>query len=598
MATRPGRARTPLALLVALVALLAVWLARTAINAVPVYLGHDAAQYISRSRSVVESEPGEVGYLPVVPLVVRVARIAVDDVAAVELTMLGLVVLLAVSFGVFIRGRLKSPIAEACGAAAFALSPMVAEAVGWYGAGTLLGLALLTLALRPLDNALREPSPRNFGIAGALFGAIALTHPFWAVVAAQVVVLAGLSFAVGSVVAPDTFGSLPIRRFTFGLGCAAAAALAALAFVRSFYERLDYSVSLDPSAAGLRLVKDFALRDAPWFGVVLVVGTMGAVAVGKRLNGQVGLRLGVWTACVAAVIVADLVFLQGASDYTTRILYALPLVAGVAVAACVAVLRAVSGRELVGAVGAAALVGLFAWGFDHRLDVAVPYYNTTSDAELRALYFLKNDGGSVLIATRNLVQHDYHRALITAIARRPAPGPLPPPGTPSPEQVERAADVGRLMAGTDILRIGDIELATSPDGAQPVEVALMVGPARRPVALLEGVDARDALSAVAAEGAVLIPARPGNAVRPLAEIGLVDLRNEGGTIAISARGQSPSGATPRRLTQDEIFRRRGITSVLSFTNTELHRSMSRRPCLTPAYANAEVTVWRVDCADA
>ena len=597
MPTRLRRARTPLALLVAIVALLTLWLTGKAINGVPVYLGHDAAQYISRSRSVFESEPGEVGYLPVVPLVVRVMRSLVDDISAVELTMLGLVVLLAVSFGVFIRGRLGSPVAEATGAAAFALSPMVAEAVGWYGAGTLLGLALLTLALRPLDDAIREPSPRRFAVAGALLGAIALTHPFWAVVTAQVVVLAWLSFALGSVVAPTAFGSVPIRRFAIGLGCAAMAAVVALAFARSFYEQLDYSISLDPSTAGLRHLRNFALRDATWFGLVIVVGIAGAVALGKRLNGDVGMRLGVWTASVATVIVGDLVFLQGASDYTTRILYALPLVAGVAVAVVVAAIRTAARREVAGVAAAVALVAVCAWIFDHRLAVAVPYYNTTSDDELHAVYFLKNDDGSVLIATTDLVRHDYHRALITAIARRAAPGPLPPPGSPSPEQIERAADVGRLLAGTDLVLIGDIEVAASPDGTQPVEVARMVGPARRPVAILEGVEAGNALAPFVTEAGVVIPAGPAVVVRPLRDSGLLDVSVRDGTVTVALPGQAVSRAEPSRIEQREILGRRGITSVLTFAGTELHQWMSVRPCLIPAYANGEVTVWRVDCGD-
>ena len=574
MPSRLGRALTPLVAALPAAAV-AAWLTRQAVHAVAVYLSVDASVYLSRSRSVFRTEPGEVGYLPAVPLMVRIARGVAGDLSALRITMYALVILLAIAFAVFARDRLAAPAPVAVGAAAMAFSPMVAEAVGWYGAGMLLGLALLVVALRPLDAAFRNPAPRPFVLAGLALAAIALTHPFWLLVAAQVVAVAWLGFAALSVWRPDG-NAMPLRRTAIGLaGIAALGGLGVLARA-GFYSDLDYATSIRPSTAGLRLLMDFALRDARWFGIVIVAGIVAAAVVGGRT--------GVWAAAATVVVLADLVLLHGTADYVTRVLYALPLLSGIAVAALVAIAGA--RNQWLGIGVAVVLLAVCATIFRDRLDVAVPYYNRLTDGQRHAVQFLKNRDGAVLVATFDPEMADYYSAVIDGIAARSAPRPLPPAGDPSPLQVERSTDVSRLLSGPELLAFGPIDVAVTPTGA---EVAVVAGAVRHRVATVDGVDAH---TATVRDGAVLIPGTTEATLHRLASPVTLDIEQTPDGLLFRA---DQLATAPRVVSQSELFARRRITSVVSFTGTELHRSMGSRRCLTPGYANAEVTVWDVDC---
>ena len=542
----------------------------------PVYLGFDASNYLSRSRDVFGGEQGEVGYLPAVPLLVKLARGITGDLSAVRITMYVLVVLLAVAFAVFLRGRLTSPLAVAAGASAFALSPMVAEAVGWYGAGMLLGLALLTAAAPVFDAAFRHPRPQRFVFAALALVVIALTHPFWLVAAAQVVVVAWLVFVALARLRPSPEYALSIRRTAVGLAAAAVVGSIGILLRGEFYSRLDYSTTIRPSTDALHLILDFALRDARWFGVVILAGLAAAIVVGGRV--------GVWTASVAVVILADLVLLRGTPDYVTRILYVLPLVSGVGVAALVTVARE---RHLAAGVAVAlALSAVSVAIYRDRLDVAVPYYNRVTDGERHAVQFLKNGTGAVLVGSTDPAVQDYYGAVIDGVSARSAPRSLPPPGVPSPQQVERAADVSRLLAGSEILSFGPVEIALEQDATEPAEVAVFVGSVWRPVA---HADPEAGRAASVRDSGILIP----GTVRPLssAPLDIVITPTQDGTLI---RTTEPA-SSPVSLTGEMLFARRGITSVLTFAGTPVHRSMEDRPCLTPVYANAGATVWEVRC---
>ena len=604
------------------------------------YLGRDAGEYLARSHRIFGNEHGEAGYLPVVPLLVRVARVAFDDLTSVRVTIVVLVALIAVAMTYAVGERLRSRPAAFVGAVAAGLSPLVAEAVGWYGAATLLSLALLAAVLRPLDELFRRPAPRPLAVSVVLAALLALTHPFWLVVAGQVAVVAWALFAGGSALAPRSVPSVARGRGALALAIVAGAALAAVLAARAFYSALHYSTQIEPSTRSLGLLTDFAFRDARWVGVVVGALAVVAVPVGRRAAGEDGARLGVWATALAVVVLADLVLLSGSPEYTTRILYALALVAGLAFATVVALPR----HRALTAVTVATVLGVVAVVFDRRADVAVPFYNRVTDDELHALYFLKHTPrpGAVLVATSDVDERRYFGAMIAGLARRAAPLPLPPAGVAGDLQLYRAIDVGRVLAGDEILILGPAELARLAEPGQPARLAMVVERARADVLEIEGV-APAPSDAGAAAGPIVAPLVPDRTVllKLLPELETfswrldvltpdharlvvrngrrseaADLRLSGAQFA-GAPGRrdadapitvtAPNAALSvfaadddgivARFTAPDLMRRRGLGHVLALTRWHEYGLVARRPCLDPAYANAEAAVFvlRSDC---
>ena len=91
------------------------------------YLSADAGHYLADADAVFGNGVRQSRHLPVFPVLLGVLRLATDDLGAVVLGMAAIVLVLGSGFYFFIRGRLRAPVAEMVGVAAFALGPVIAE---------------------------------------------------------------------------------------------------------------------------------------------------------------------------------------------------------------------------------------------------------------------------------------------------------------------------------------------------------------------------------------------------------------------------------------------------------------------------------------
>lgn len=377
------------------------------------YLNGDGGHYLADASALSGHGVRALGHLPVFPgLLFVIHRVVRNSLVALDVAMGLVVVGLSGAFYVFIRGRLANRWAEVAGTILFALSPLLAEGVAWYGASMLLGLALSLVAMRYIDTALNAPRVRTAVLAGTVSGAVALTHPFSllflfeaAALAVGMRAVAGVVIARRAALAPRTLAP----RVAAGAAIAVCVAVAVFAG-RFFYASAQNPVSISIDFSRLKLLFSWALRDDTplWlalFGAVLVV-----IPAGWWLARERGLHLGIWLTAVTAVSLGNVVLMTGAGDYVTRNFYALPIVLGGTFALLVAVLVKATSvlatrrpvlRRVSVAVPVAVALTAAAHAYTSHLAVAVPYYNTVTSDEYAAITWLQEQHGTVVVTDKD-----------------------------------------------------------------------------------------------------------------------------------------------------------------------------------------------------
>ena len=377
------------------------------------YLNGDGGHYLADASALSGHGVRALGHLPIFPGLLLVIHMVVrNSLVALDVAMGLVMVALSGAFYLFVRGRLGNRWAEVAGTILFALSPLFAEGVAWYGASMLLGLALSLVAMRCIDTALSAPRIRTTVLAGAVSGAVALTHPFSLLFLFEAAVLAVGMRVVAAVVIARSAAFAPravAPRIAAGAAIAVCVAVAVFAG-RSFYTSAQNPVSISIDFSRLHLLFSWALRDDTplWlalFGAVLVV-----LPAGWWLARERGLHLSIWVTAVAAVSLANVVLMTGAGDYVTRNFYALPIVLGVTFAMLVAVaVKATSIlaarrpvlRRVVVAVPVLVALAAAAQAYAGHLAVAVPYYNMVTGDEYAAITWLHGQHGTVVVTDKD-----------------------------------------------------------------------------------------------------------------------------------------------------------------------------------------------------
>jgi hypothetical protein len=446
------------------------------------YLSADAGHYLADAAAVFGEGVRENRHLPVFPALVGVLRWVAGDFGAVLLGMAAVVVVLLVGFYALVRGRLGSPLAEAAGAAVFILAPVVAEGVAWYGASMLLGLGLALVAMRLVDEAIGDPSPRRVVAAGVACGLVGLTHPLPFALLAQVAAVV----AVVALVRAGRGGRAGVRRLGLAVAGVAAVTAAVVAPALPFYTRLQAPVSVSFNPGRLATLPDWAFREDPrlWLPLLLAAAVV-LVPGGRALGGERGLRLGLWGAAVAVVSVANLLLGGGHESYTTRYAYALPIAIGCGVAVVVALLlRPGAGGRPVGravvalvAVTVVAVVARTGDSYLRRLDVAIPYYNLLTEAEHEAIRWLAGREGTVAVSPKggDKVAGTLYAWMIEGLADMRAIGTAEGFVNLLEEATVESLDVERLVAGSAVLESGRVRLSASEGTAAPIEIHGLVG---------------------------------------------------------------------------------------------------------------------------
>lgn len=442
-------------------------------SVVPIYLPGDAGHYLADADAVFGDGVRESRHLPLYPMLLGALRLVVGDLEAVTLGMAFVIVLLALGFYTFIRGRTGSPVAELVGTAFFVASPLIAEGVGWYGASMLLGLALSLFAMRWIDEAMSRPSRRRVVVAGVTSGLVGLAHPLAFALLAQV---SALVLTVLAIRALRRAPSGAAKRSVLFRHAAPAGAVAAIAAVLAsaqlgFYSDLQSPVSVDFDPARPAAVWRWAFReDAALWALVVVLGAALLVPGARRLTGEAGLRFGLWSAVVGAVALGNIAVGGGQPSYTTRNIYALP----VALAATVAVVVALASRLPPGTpsrwraathvlVALVVLVSGVRVGQAHlaRLDVAIPYYSSLSPLELDAIAWLQGRRGTVAVTAKGGDKNagTLYAWMIEGLARMRAVGT----GDAFLALLERARqdslDVERMVSGSAVTESASLRVS-------------------------------------------------------------------------------------------------------------------------------------------
>ena len=476
---RIGDLASPVVLVAAVIAIVAM--VDAAIRSVPVYLTPDAGHYLEDARALFGDGSRDNRHLPLFPFVLGVIGWFSDDLVALQVTITLVLTAAVAAFVVFIRGRLGSRLGESVGAVVFALSAVYAEAIGWYGGAMVLGVVFAAVAMRALEALFREPQPRRAVIAGVAVGTVGLTHPFWVLVTAQASALVLLASALHALVTRRARGDRVVHHLSC-LALAACAALVVMLPVRRFYVEVQNPVELSVSTTNLGLLENWAFREFPPFGVVVLVGLLCLIVAARRLAGDAGARLALWATSIAVVVLVNLVVVSGDPTYTNRILYAVPLLSGTAVAALMAWIvsatDAVAGRRFALVVAAAltVIVCLTAGQmFDERLDAAIPYFNHVAQLELEAVNALRDDEGAVLVAPRS--DDDAYAAglyawMFEGLLRRRAIGPAYAGVNLFARGISESDDAARIVAGAEVVERGSVQVGRSPGTGVPAHISV------------------------------------------------------------------------------------------------------------------------------
>jgi hypothetical protein len=451
------------------------------------YLNSDSGHYLADSDALFGHGVRELRHAPLFPFLVGLTRLLVtDDLLAIKVSIAFVVALLVGCFYFFIRGRTGSMPGDLAATGLFALAPTTAEAVGWFGGASLLGIALSLIALRLIADLLADPAVWRSVAAALAVAGVVLSHPFSVGFLFETTV-AYLAFRlVRQVIRSRSLApALKPRLRTMGLlGIAVLGGLLALATARKFYDFIQNPLSVAPAPHQLDQIWAWAFRDDPFTWLVLLGASVLIVPLAHRTAGERGLDMGLAVTALNAIALLNMTFLQGNLSYVTRNLYFTPIaiaatlgVGATAMARAAAWVRPRSGAFRAFAAGAPiALVVLVAapatLAFADRLDVAVPYYNTIDAQELAAIEYLTGRAGTVILTPRgtDLDAGRQYAWMIEGLARDRALGSGLATFNIAAIAGAETADAERFAAGPAVVEDGRLRAAFDGTARSHVKV--------------------------------------------------------------------------------------------------------------------------------
>ena len=426
-----------------------------------IYATADAGHYLADADALLGQGVRDLRHLPLFPALVAGTNVLFDDRATIVVAALALVSVMFVSFYLAVRGRFGHSLGEPIGAVIFAGSTTTAEALGWYGGAMLLGLGLLPLASRVVDDALALGSRRRLTLAAVFCAATAYTHPL---------PLALLAIACTGSVVMLVFDRRRGGGSTWAQAVAGRAAVIGLATgaslipVWAFVGALQSPVDLTWSPEQLELIWNWAFRENPmlWIGLLL----LGLVAAASCVaSGHQSRRVVTVAVVLAALAVATTVFIAGDRSYTTRSLYILAFPAALGATWLLSMLerRPADGprQAAIAAAAGATLCALVLVGFGQHLSVSVPYYNQATPDEFDGIRHLRDvDADTVLVTPRGGDRNagTLFGWLIEGFAEQRAVGPGRPYIFLLDSARTESLDSERLLAGSEVLEVGSVRL--------------------------------------------------------------------------------------------------------------------------------------------
>lgn len=416
--------------------------------------------------------------------------------------------------------RWFDPLVAATAALVGTLLPVVAEAIGWGGAPSMLGNAAALGALAATDAWCRAPAGRREKpvgwLVGLLLGVTMAAHPF--------------SFVVGVFLCGGRVLAEVVRRRTVAVGgwgptsivgwLTVLTATAPFVLVsETYYTRVRQPGSTTigwPELRPLTSLVSWSTREGLVFLLLTIAGF--AVPVVTRVW-----SLRVVSSLLVVVVVGLPVVVHGDADYQSRALYFAPALVALVVALgfrpatdLVARLLSRSRRasELTLAVVTVAFVVLF--GFDQRLATAVSYYERIDRADLSLLEDL-GAGDGVVAASH--AGHEYAVGmhwLVNGVARRPALSPSAPWYSTSPSEIRDGRAMQQLFSGQVGVEDGAVQVAAWGAGSTyGLTISVRVDDFYFPIAHLDPnrtelpVAVRDASATVTADTVTLTLSDPG-----------------------------------------------------------------------------------------
>ena len=456
----------------------------------PYYVSADAAHYLADADALLGHGVRESRHLPLFPLVLGLTRFLFGTLGGVVAAMLVVLALLVLGFHFLVRDRLGSPAAEAVGALFFVASPLMAEAVGWYGASMLLGLALSLIAMRMVDDALASPTVATAVKAGLVCGLVGLCHPLSFLLLAQVCGLVVPLLVITGARAARRSG-LPVGRWlrprllaVTGILCiAVVVTLPALRFYTEL--RSPIAIAFDPARLGA--LGRWAFRqDAPFWAALLALSTVILVPGARRLSGDAGGRLAVWALGFSIVPLGTVLLLGGHPSYTSRYLYALPVILATTAAVGFDLLwRTPPHMGPSGVIAVRVLVAIavcvsalrVAESYVSRVDIALAYYNPLTPSELEAVRWLHDRPGTVAVSAKggDMVSGTLYAWRIEGLAHTRAIGTDQAFLAVLDSAHRDSVDVDRIFAGSIGLEDGRMRVAASESDVEPIRLNGLVG---------------------------------------------------------------------------------------------------------------------------
>jgi hypothetical protein len=634
-----------------------------AVASAEVFLTADMGHYLADADALGGDGVRDIRHLPAYPAVVLGLRQVFTRLVTIEAAA---VVIVASLFGagfLMLRQRTRRPASAAIGAFVLAASPVVAEGVAWGGGAMLVGLACALVAIHFLDETLERHSRRSAAFAGVAAGLTIASHALPATVlaasAAWICTRSLLRLRQTSRRAALRSAGL----LTIVVGCALLAVLLNI----GLYRDLEQPTTIDPDLGRLALIWQWGFRDlwVMWLALIM----LGTVAVAFDPYASLGIRrLGRWASVMTVLTITQTALLGGDPSYTTRALYVLCFPAAIGAAwlsdRLLGLVHRSSGRpQRVAIASVVLLLVATTWSFQHRIDVAVPYYNRVDRPELAAIEWLASDHpGTVVVSAKgaNLDDGTLYSWMVEGLAHARAIGP----GRPFLYLLRRAADdsldAERFLAGTSIVEVGALRVGVNEsatiasvqvraEGAwipvfqvRPRQAESGASDSHTPVTLI---DMANGLNVTPSrDGATTMSLRLPSDVEQLevAPSPLLPVRMEtaneanrftvttgAGPIAVVVSGID---ASPRQVTdprtgavslsmhrdvaqprdvaltisgadaavQDvrhydeaQLAQAQHITHVMTWNDSNEFSDLAQRSCLEQAYANAEVTIWRV-----
>jgi hypothetical protein len=450
----------------------------------------DSGHYIADADALLGQGVREIRHLPLFPALFAGLRLVSSESSAVNLAMLAVVAILVASFYFFVRGRLGHPVPELAATALFASAPTIAEAVGWYGMSMLLGLSLTFVAMRLIDQVMIRPRVLTTAAAGCACAGVALSHPFALVLLAEVTTLVlGVRALLGArgLFRRTVSGGLFVRRLAACVIIASAVTGAVLT-QRQFYFQVNSPFAARLDLSRLSLAADWAFRENPWLWLSILLAMVIVLPLAIMRTNREPRPLLLWTVGLGLVCFANVAVLGGNGSFTTRNFYPLPATIAVGLGFIISLLlsarlnlgrvtlqvgdgqRLFQGLAVVLAIGT---IFLASDSYRKRLDVALPYYNYVTPAELVGIQWLKARHGVAVVTAKgdDLTAGTQYAWMIEGLSKMRAYGPgLGFQSSLLASAVEETNDAERLIAGNLVVESEVLRAAAPSDFMMKIDL--------------------------------------------------------------------------------------------------------------------------------